>query len=128
MLHITMPLSTSDRGLRPDTTEARPVAAVEISVKGKHQHVNIDLKGAIAGENTPAFLEFLKAVSSFVGTHWTLQMKDLRVLSLQGICHLVQFAEFLHQRGYQLEICSVHRNVYATLQELNLVHTFAWAD
>jgi len=128
MLHITMPLSTSSNDLHMETADCRPVAAVEVAVQGKHKHVNIELQGMIAGEHAAAFLEFLKAVSHFVGTRWTIQMKDLTVLSMQGLRHLLQFAETLRTHGHKLEVCGVHRNVYVTLQELNVVRVFAWAD
>ena len=128
MLHITMPLSTSIYDEKTETPIGDPVAAVEIDVRGRDKIVNIQLKGAIAGENTVTFFEFLKAVSLFVGTRWTLQMKDLSILSMQGIQHLVQFAQLLRKRGYRLEVLGVHRNVYTTLQDLKAVSAFAWAD
>lgn len=126
MLHITMPLATSMSDDRSHP-EFHPEAAVEIATKGRCKHVNIQLQGAIAGEHATAFLEFLKAVSRFVGTRWTIQMKDLSVLSLEGITHLLHFAELLRMRGQVLEIGSIHRNVYAMLQDLKAVHFFAWA-
>ncbi len=128
MLQITMPLSASVNDFHAEMAECRPVAAVEVAIQGKHKHVTIQLQGAIVGEHTTAFLDFLKAVSHFVGTHWAVQMKDLKVMSLQGIWHLVQFAELLRARGQKLEVHSVHRNVYVTLQELDVVRVFSWAD
>ncbi|MGH7492522.1 MAG: STAS domain-containing protein [bacterium] len=128
MLHITMPLSTSIDDKRNEKAGIDPVAAVEIDVRGNDKFVNIQLKGAIAGENAVTFFEFLKAVSLFVGTRWTLQMKDLSILSMQGIQHLVQFAQILRARGYRLEVVGVHRNVYTTLQDLKAVNAFAWTD
>jgi anti-anti-sigma factor len=128
MLHITMPLSTSTNDKTSEKAGVNPVAAVEVDVRGKDKFVNIHLKGAIAGENAVTLFEFLKAVSLFVGTRWTLQMKDLNILSMQGLQHLVQFAQILRARGYRLEVLGVHRNVYTTLQDLKAVHAFAWAD
>lgn len=128
MLHITMPLTTSSSELPDAAADLHAMAAVEINVLGKNKHVNIRLQGAIAGENAAALLDFLKAVSYFVGTHWTLHMKDLKVLSMQGVRHLVHFAEVLRTRGHRLEVRSVHRNVYATLEDLKVMRAFAWAD
>ncbi len=130
MLHITMPLSTPTSAMPAELADFNPVAAVEIEANGRHKCVNIQLRGAIAGENTAPFLEFLKAVLHlhFAGTRWTIQMKDLKILSVQGICHLVQFAEVLRARGHELEVRSVHRNVYAMLQDLKVARAFAWAD
>lgn len=128
MLHITMPLSTSANDLHAEIAGLKPVAAVEVDFQGEKKYVNIHLKGAIAGEHAVTLLEFLKAVSGFVGTHWTLHMKDLSVLSVQGIHHLLQFAQMLRARGHRLEVRSVHSNVYATLQDLKAVNAFAWSD
>jgi anti-anti-sigma regulatory factor len=128
MLHITMPLSTSTNDLQAEMADFNPVAAVEVDVQGENKYVNIHLKGAIAGEHAVTLLEFLKAVSGFVGTHWTLHMKDLNVLSVQGIHYLLQFAQMLRARGHRLEVRSVHRNVYTTLLHLKVVNAFAWVD
>jgi len=128
MLQIVMPLAVPARQPQAEGSELPPFAAVEVEAQGRHKRVHIRLEGVIGGEHADTFLEFLKAVSHFAGSRWTLQMKDLKVLSLQGMRHLVHFAESLRASGHQLEVHGVHRNVYATLQDLNLVRAFAWAD
>ncbi len=128
MLKITMPLSAAGPADNSPFTEWRSVAMVDLDLYGKDKSVNITLRGAIAGDSAATLLDFLKAVSSFFGTRWTLQMQDLRILSVQGMRYLVRFAKVMRKRGCAVEVRGIHRNVYATLLEAGHHQDFAWAD
>lgn len=128
MLKITMPLSNLTSPGTSSTSEWASVAMVDLELDGEQKTVNITLRGTIAGDSARALLDFLKAVSNFIGTRWTLQMQDLRVLSLQGMRHLVCFAKIMRKRGYAVQVRGIHRNVYSVLLEAGHHRVFAWAD
>jgi anti-anti-sigma regulatory factor len=128
MLKITMPLSPATVADHALCAEWRSVAMVDLDLYGKEKRVNITLRGAIAGESANSLLDFLKAVSGFVATRWTLQMQDLRILSVQGTRSLIRFAKIMRKRGHEVEVRGIHRNVYATLLESGYDQVFAWAD
>lgn len=128
MLKITMPLSSNHLAGETAANEWNSVAMVDLDMRGAEKIVNITLRGAIAGDSAHTLLDFLKAVSGFVGTRWTLQMQDLKVLSVQGMRYLVSFAKNMRKRGCAVEVRGIHRNVYAALTEAGLDRVFAWAD
>lgn len=128
MLKITMPLSRLDTSHDAGPTEWNSVAMVDLDLHHGERIVHITLRGTIAGDSAQTLFDFLKAVSSFFGTRWTLQMQDLKVLSVQGVRHLVRFAKIMRKRGCVVEVRGVHRNVYATLLESGYDRIFAWAD
>lgn len=128
MLKITMPLSPAVAVDHSLCAEWRSVAMVDLDLYGKEKRVNITLRGAIAGDSANTLLDFLKAVSAFVATRWTLQMQDLKILSVQGTRSLVRFAKIMRKRGHAVEVRGIHRNVYATLRESGQEQAFAWAD
>lgn len=128
MLKITMPLSTTAAVSGTQFTEWHSVAMVDFDLNGDEKSVNITLRGAIAGDSAQTLLDFLKAVSSFIGTRWTLQMQDLKILSVQGMRYLVRFAKIMRKRGCAVEVRGIHRNVYATMLEAGHHRVFAWAD
>lgn len=109
-------------------SELAPLAHFEMKEMATQKLGKIVLQGAIAGPSAAALSCFLEAIASYPVTRWTIDMKNLPVLSLGGLCLLSGFAKTLHRRGMVLEVCGVHRRVYANLQHLNLVHLFAWAD
>lgn len=128
MLTITMPLTSQTAVDHSLCAEWRSVAMVDLDLYGNEKRVNITLRGAIAGDSAHSLLDFLKAVSAFVATRWTLQMQDLRILSVQGTRSLIRFAKIMRQRGHAVEVRGIHRNVYATLRESGQENLFAWAD
>ncbi len=128
MLQIIQKLAASTCVDNCAQTDFLPVAVVDVDFKGEQKNVNITLRGVIAGASVAALNEFLKNVSCFPGNRWTLQMKDLRIVSERGLRKLVRFASILRRRGFALEIQEIHQNIYAILQDLNLVQHFGWAD
>lgn len=128
MLKITMPLSPSVSLENSPLGNWQSVAMVDVAQQGSEKTVNITLRGVIAGDSAHTLLDFLKAVSSFFGTRWTLQMQDLKILSVQGTRHLVRFAKLMRKRGCALEVHGVHQNVYTTLREGGYDRVFAWVD
>lgn len=128
MLKITMPLAPEMAVDHSLYAEWHSVAMVDLDLYGKEKRVNITLRGAIAGDSANTLLDFLKAVSAFVATRWTLQMQDLKILSVQGTHALVRFAKIMRKRGHAVEVRGIHRNVYATLRESGHDQVFAWAD
>jgi hypothetical protein len=128
MLQVTMPLVHSTPEEQSLSSELLPTASVVFASNGGQKTVDIMLKGVIAGASTTALHKFLKAVSLFPGNRWTLQMQDLKIISERGIRKLLQFAAIIRQRGFALEIQGIHRNVYANLQELKLVHALGMAE
>ncbi len=128
MLKITMPLTPSASADHSICAEWHSVAMVDLDLYGNEKIVNITLRGAIAGDSANTLLDFLKAVSSFVGTRWTLQMQDLKIISVHGMRYLIRFAKIMRKRGCAVEVRGIHRNVYATLREAGHDQVFAWAD
>lgn len=110
--------------------ELAPLASFELAdaaVQGQRRG-EIVLQGVIAGPSAAALSRFLETVLHYPATHWTIDMKNLPVLSLGGLYHLARFVKKLHSRGMVLEVCGIHRHVYMTMKNLNLVYLFAWAD
>jgi hypothetical protein len=128
MMQITRLLADSSSWNSSAASELLPAATLSLGVNGDLKSVNIVLEGAIVGTSTKALNKFFREVACLPGNRWTLQMKHLRLLSLRGIQSLVRFAKNLRRRGFALEVRGVHRNVYASLKDLNLVHEFGWAD
>lgn len=110
--------------------ELAPVARFELAESGAQgqRRGEIVLQGAIAGSSAAALSRFLETVSNYPATHWTIDMKNLPVLSIGGLYYLARFVKKLHSRGMVLEVCGIHRHVYMTMKNLNLVYLFAWAD
>lgn len=108
--------------------ELAPVACFEMREAATQTCGTMVLRGVIAGASAAALSRFLDTVANYPAQRWTIDMKNLPVLSLSGLYGLVRFARKLHRRGKVLEVCGIHRHVYATMKNLNLVHLFAWAD
>jgi len=128
MLHVEMPLSSSDKNDKNVPAELLPVASAEIDFNDGEKSVHITLKGVIEGNSTSRLRQFLKDLTSFRANKWTLQMKDLMVLSNRGLRVLLQFARIIRKRGFLVEIVGIHKNIHVTLQDLNLTHEFGWTD
>ena len=124
MLQISMPLAFSPSLGSAIPPGFEPVATVIVEANGSEKVVSITLQGTIVGESAGSLLDFLKAVSHFIADRWTLHMKELKILSAQGIRHLMQFSTMLRQKGIALEVMDIHPNVDATLQALKLDRTF----
>jgi len=128
MLHVKMPLLTSEQEANAIRPELRPYATAEIAVRKNRGTIKITLEGVILGASAKELQAFLKDVAGFRATKWSLQLEALRVISTNGLRRLVQFARMLRTRGYGLKIENIHSNVYATLQELQLLQEFDWPD
>ncbi len=128
MLQIKMPLAPQDQQASRVATELLPMAGVEMNMRGAERCVDITLKGVIAGNSVDTLGQFLTGVSSLVGNKWSLQMKDLLVLSTRGMSSLARFAEHLRHRGFRIEVHGVNQNVYSALKESRMTQAFAWAD
>lgn len=115
----------ADESMKP---ELRPLAAAEIDVRKNHGTINVTLAGVILGASVSELRAFLQDVACFRATDWSLQLEALRVISAKGLRVLVQFARVLRSRGYRLKIEKVNPELYATLNELKLLHEFEWLD
>ena len=128
MLQIKMPLSAREMPAGDVAAEFMPMAGLEMNMEGADRCVNITLKGVICGTSVDTLVQFLGGVSGLVGNKWSLQMKDLLVLSTRGINTLARFAEHLRRRGYKIQVHGVNQNVYSAIKESKMTQPFAWAD
>jgi len=127
MLNVEMQLASPEACSRIPP-HLVPVAKAEVDFQGDRKQVRVTLKGVIEGESVNALRRFLKDVSSFRATKWILQMENLQVLSGRGIQMLVKFSRIIRKRGHAVEIHGMHKNLYATLEELEVLKEFQIAD
>lgn len=128
MLKIHMPLLPSEKTSGVTPPEILPTATAEIAVRGNRGRIRIALAGVIASESVPVLLQFLRDVSCFRATRWSIQMKDLSVISSRGLRVLLKFAHILRQRGFGLQVVGVHPHVLMTMRELDMMNAFVWPD
>lgn len=128
MLQFNMPLAETATQVTRLNPNLRPTAGVSMEVKEGERRVQITLRGVICGASVDSMLEFLRSTSSFVGSKWSLQMKDLLVLSGRGMKALARFAKYLRRRGCVVEVAGINQNLYATMKELKIAHAFAWSN
>ena len=127
MLHVEMPLSSGEES-QENVPHLAPVAVTDIYFNGASKKVDITLKGVIQGESASELLKFLHDVSSFPANKWILKMKDLHVLSDRGIHILLTFTKVIKKRGFTVEVHNIHKNIYRTFQDLNILNNFGWLD
>ena len=128
MMQIKMPLAPMHAASSQTSSELMPMAGVEMNVRGTDRCVNITLNGVICGTSVDNLVQFLKGVSNLVGNKWSLQMKDVRMLSARGRSILVRFAEQQRRRGFRVEVHGVNQNLYSAFKESKMARAFAWAD
>lgn len=128
MLCVRKPLYTANQVMQKIRPELRPFASAEIAVRKNHGSIKIALEGVILGDGANELGDFLRDVSSFRASVWTLRMEKLYVISTRGLRQLVRLARRLRGRGCGLVIQSIHGNVYTTLQELKLLREFEWPE
>ncbi len=117
---------TSARKTVPLTFALNSNASVDLSYNRKRRAIHLTLHGVMIGANAAALHKFLRVVAHLAAAQWALQMRDVEVISLRGIRHLMHFAKTLRTRGGKLKILGIHPNVYATLRDLNLLSALGW--
>ena len=106
---------------------AAPTAAVILDFNSRHKLVEVRLAGAIIlGEHLAALRDFLKNVTYFPGNKWALQLEKVNVISLRGLRVLIKFAKIIRQRGYAVEMKSIHPALHDTLLAFKWCGYFVW--
>jgi len=108
------------------TGRDKATATVILDFTQQEKSVKVTLAGKILSKHIDALRDFLKNVTYFPGNQWLLQLEGLEVISRQGLRVLIKFTSVIRQRGYEVEIMSIHPAMLATLLELNLSEYFTW--
>jgi anti-anti-sigma regulatory factor len=106
------------------TTTATITATLDFTRRRKW--VTLRLEGTILSEHVAALRDFLRNLSSFAGTKWTLDPENLAVISVRGLRILAKFARVIQRRGFQVEVTSVRPAMYAMLCDMGMGELFNW--
>lgn len=105
---------------------ATAIVAVKLDFTHRQKLVALRLEGTILHEHTEALRDFLQNVGYFPGNHWTLQLKNLNVISMRGLHVLAKFAKVIRRRGAKIEITSINPAMVATLEDMGFQELFNW--
>jgi anti-anti-sigma factor len=114
------------KSLASDTAKTTAMVAATLDFNRRTKLVALRLEGTILSEHTGALRDFLRNLSYFRGTRWTLQLKNLEVMSMRALKVLVKFVNVIRRRGYEVQVTSIQPGMLAVLMDLGLHELFAW--
>ena len=112
--------------------DEKGISAAELSVKSIFNRntncVELEISGAILGENTDEFRNFISEISHYPGDVWRLHLQNLKILSTRGFRALVKLAKTVRKRGHRIEIMSIDPIVFYLLRENRLDKYFSFGQ
>ena len=114
------------KSLASDTAKTTAIVAATLNFNRHRKLVELRLEGTILSEHTAALRDFLRNLSYFPGTQWTLQLENLEVMSMRALRVLLKFVNVIHRRGYEVQVTSIQPGMLAVLMDLGLHELFVW--
>ena len=124
-MRMSMKLISSEENDRVVVGNLVPTAIAKVSEQGEKKCVNIELKGVISDTSADTLKKFLQRVSGRTEDKYTLQMRDLLVISRKGLKHLLKFSQKVQRKGSAIEIVGMHKSVHAIFKDLGVMNRIA---
>jgi len=114
------------KSLASDNATQMATVAATLNFTRRIKQVNLRLEGTILSEHTEALRDFLRNLSYFQGTKWTVELENLDVISMRALKVLVTFAKIIRRRGYDVAITNIQASVLAAFLDSGIHEHFNW--